>query len=314
MRRAALAAALLLSLALLYYFLRFSLATFSAHDLRQFATAEVVGAILAAALIGLVVALISAKAWGLLLAGMDKPWPIRALVAILTSTQIAKYVPGNIAQHVGRAAFAVSLGMSPGVFAVSVFFETILLLAMGMTTGMGLMLLAGGADFAAVQWKPLLLAAGALSAVGILTALVMPRLQVLLTDSALGRRFRGVGVKPPKWLHVAGACVAYCTCYLMLGAGLLLVARALGAGPGLGYCGLTSAFAIAWLTGFLAPGLPAGFGAREGAMLMLLNGRASDDVLFSLIVASRLATVLGDLACLALGLVVSRGIRESFRQ
>jgi uncharacterized membrane protein YbhN (UPF0104 family) len=98
-----------------------------------------------------------------------------------------------------------------------------------------------------------------------------------------------------------------------LGIGLWLIMQALGHGHGPGLVFLTGAFALAWLMGFLAPGVPAGLGAREGVLLLLLDGRAADDILLAGIVAARLASVLGDLLCFLAGLVISINSRAKLR-
>src|SRR3546814_10111891 len=62
------------------------------------------------------------------------------------------------------------------------------------------------------------------------------------------------------------AVTIYAGNYLLIGLGIWLLAIALGMAHEIDYAMATSAFALSWILGFLAPGAPAGLGAREGLM------------------------------------------------
>lgn len=309
MKRAAWIAGLAGSLLLLAYFIRFAADTLAREDLGRLWSAGPLVAILGAALLSAAVVGVSAAAWRQLLAGMGEQWRLRPLFVVMATTQLAKYVPGNIAQHFSRVAYALSLGMGPPVLAATLLFETLLLLGAGVAISIGVLVFdaraAAVVDQVSMPWM-----VAAFVGVGALTALLVwaiPRVQGRLSKVAWARdRFR-LDLPAPRPMVLARAAVAYALCYLMLGVGMWLVMRSLGDGPGPGWFYLTGAFALAWLVGFVAPGVPAGIGAREGVLLLLLDGRAADDVVLAGIVAARLASVLGDLLCFLLGLVLSLG-------
>ena len=55
-----------------------------------------------------------------------------------------------------------------------------------------------------------------------------------------------------------------------------------------------AAFIIAWLTGLVTPGAPAGIGVREFMLVMLLNGLIPESDLLLAVLLSRIVTVGGD--------------------
>src|SRR3546814_11891689 len=67
------------------------------------------------------------------------------------------------------------------------------------------------------------------------------------------------------------AVTIYAGNYLLIGLGIWLLAIALGMAHEIDYAMATSAFALSWILGFLAPGAPAGLGAREGLMVLILQ-------------------------------------------
>lgn len=315
MKRAAWIVGFALSLLLLGHFVQFMVATLAQQDVYRLWAGGPVAAIVAAALLSGAVVAISSWAWRQLLVGSGEPWPVRPLFVVMATTQLAKYVPGNVAQHFGRVAYALSLGMNAPALAASLLFETLLLLGAGVALGLLVLALDGRAAALVGQSgiAPLALLVMVLLVSGVGLVWAMPRVQALMTKSAWAReRFRlDVAAPPPRFL--ARAALAYAACYLMLGIGLWLIMQALGDGHGPGLPYLTGAFALAWLLGFLAPGVPAGLGAREGVLLLLLDGRAPDDVVLAGIVAARLASVLGDLLCFLAGLVISISSRAKLR-
>jgi len=119
------------------------------------------------------------------------------------------------------------------------------------------------------------------------------------------------GVRPPDHRLLFRIVPAYCLNYAGIGLGVVLVSRGVAVGPVPGYLYLTAVFSIAWLAGFLAPGLPAGLGAREGVMALLLNGLMAREDVLNVLVGMRLATVIGDLLCFVVGFAMLQlGLRR----
>ncbi|RLA38938.1 MAG: hypothetical protein DRR42_27955, partial [Gammaproteobacteria bacterium] len=63
--------------------------------------------------------------WGQLLRGVKESLPAKVALSIVFLSQVAKYVPGNVAHHVGRVVLAkrYGLGMTNTLF--TMFMETV---------------------------------------------------------------------------------------------------------------------------------------------------------------------------------------------
>ncbi len=299
MKSAARLLGFLLGAALLLYFLYFCAVSFDWGALRRFASWSAVLAWLAATLLYCAVIPLSALAWQRLLpAGRRRGFG--ELCGIMGATQLAKYIPGNVAQFVGRSALSLGKGMPLPDFVASVTTETLLAVLAGLVVGVwgaGKGMVLPGPEWI---WDGLPWLIAGLAVV----VLAMPRLLVVL-ERPVGRgrwlsRVAAVRASLPRPSGQAFALAAYCGNYLLIGLGLFVLSGAVGL-P-FGYAELTAAFTLSWLVGFFSPGMPAGIGAREGAMALLLGGAGSTNgELAGIVLAMRLATITGDLAWFAMG-------------
>lgn len=295
MRRFWRIAAGILALALTVYFLVVASRALDPATLRQaFASGSVWVAVSIAAILYAFIIPVTGWAWSVLLSARSESWSPSVLTMTLGLSQLAKYVPGNIAQHAARAAIAMRRGMTPTSLIATVAQETVLAVAASVVIGL-LALLASGrglASLASDQVNVLMISSGVLF------------LAVLLLSASRGaRRYRpagrGAGVLTalatlPGWRVTSKALSAYALNYLLIGVGLWCVAIAFGESTSLTYPVVTSAFALSWLLGFMTPGSPAGLGAREGIMLMLLQGAASPEKLVVFVLLARVVTMVGD--------------------
>lgn len=296
--------------ALLLYFLYFCAVSFDWSALRRLASWPTALAWLAATLLYCTVVPASAMAWRRLLPEGRKRG-FGELCGIMGATQLAKYVPGNVAQFAGRSALSLGRGMPLPDFVASVTVETVLAVLAGLIVGMwgarvGMALPAPAWVGHALPWGVAALTIGLLATPRLLALLERPmqRRPWLSGVSALRASLPGLPAQ-------AFAIAAYCGNYLLIGVGLLLLSR--GVGLSFGYAELTAAFTLSWLIGFFSPGMPAGIGTREGAMALLLGGSGSGNAeLAGIVLAMRLATISGDLAWFAIGgwLLSRRGGRN----
>lgn len=299
---------LLAALGFAAYFTYFAIQVFSWKSLSAVLHGSSVLAILGASMIYVLVIPFAGWAWSRLLADMGVKWSWGRTSAVIGVTQIAKYVPGNVAQHLGRAALALARNMPPDVFAGSVLLETLLVMGAALLVGCLGWLCAMG---------PGLAGSGVLGQTLGLTLLVLglaiPACVVLLRVlRSLRRKSEWVG----KWISedlrfpglgaVCQAALAYALNFLVLGLSLWLLCATLSPAARFDYLYLTAAFAFAWLAGFMAPGLPAGLGAREGVLGIFLSGYLPEAELLNVLLGMRLATMGGDLLSFGLGLGLAR--------
>lgn len=301
MKQAYRIAGLALALALAGYFVLFLRDAFDPVVLARLANAPTMLAIGAAALLYATIIPLTGWAWRVLLVASPRLWPVLELTAILGVTQVAKYLPGNVAQHAGRLGLAVAHGMRWRDYIASVGIETALAIAAGATVGVLCLQMVPARSSPlpdALAGGPLWL----LAALPVALFTVPFILRAAVRGASHGRMavLAGWLNAIPGWPSQLRAACAYTANYLLIGVGFWLVARAVAPGVELGYATVTAAFALSWLVGFLAPGMPAGLGVREGVMVFMLPDEVPGEVL-GIVVAMRIATVLGDLLWFALG-------------
>ena len=278
------------------YFVFFAVNTLKQYELKPLLTPNLMLAIAAAALLYALIIPISGWAWHVLLRGMGVHWRPGQLAAIMGVTQLAKYVPGNVGQHIGRTTLALTKGMPVGSYAGSVLVETVLAMSAGLVVGLLFVLLSPvpTASVLVEYHLTLVLMAGALG----LSALLIPWFfrvsRNLIRHLSIRGQWQTLTLASPTHAAVGLAFLAYCLNYMVIGVGLWLIALAIDAPIQADYLYLTAAFALSWLLGFLTPGAPAGLGVREGTMALLLASLGQGDAVLLVIAAMRAATIAGD--------------------
>lgn len=245
--------------------------------------------------------LTTALAWVRLLRAMRQPAGLTRLLPILATTQFGKYLPGNVAQHIGRIALARGIGVQMSPALLSVAYE--LLLALVASAHIGALTLLWAPPAALLQLQiiqyrvPLLVVV----TVGALVALLLaPRVAIWVTH--LRNPAPEEAIAAPARLNLdpatVGSCYAlYASSFVMIGYGLWLVAGSLTLTGALmpGPVFFIGAFASSWILGFVAPGAPAGLGIREAMLSAWLSAVLPPVEVVLLVVALRIATTLGDL-------------------
>lgn len=284
-----------LAIALTAYFLWFAVHALDLTALREVASSgSVLVAVVVAALMYASIIPVTGWAWSVLLSSRGERWRPMTLGTIVGLAQLAKYVPGNVAQHAARAAIAIRKGMTPASLVASVAQETVLAIAASLAIGL-LALLASGHTLASLEPGHVgLIAIAGTVLLGAVLVFSLSKGRAIKVDShPVSKAVHSLTTLPgPRATGIALA--AYSLNYLLIGAGLWLVAAAIGESSNLTFFTVTAAFALSWLLGFMAPGAPAGLGAREGIMLMLLHGAAPAEVLMTFVLLARLVTMLGD--------------------
>lgn len=286
------------------------------HDLASRLTPPVIAALVLCTLVYMTLVPLSALAWRRLLHALGSEQPYLRLLGIVSVTQAAKYLPGNIGQHVGRVGLAMASGISLAIVSASIVYEICLLLLANLLVGLlggaasspGLAFLLGKSTSSSSPW--LLCTLIVLIVAGLCASPLLSR----LLGRLVRRAFKGKvaedtlpnGLGPRTILEVV---LIYVVAVLLMGLSLWGIAAALHpTWPD--YALVTAAFTLAWAVGFVTPGAPAGLGIREALLLFMLSPffGSSDASLITLTL--RIVTTLGDMACLLSGLPLLHRLRS----
>lgn len=211
-------------------------------------------------------------------------------------TNIAKYVPGNVWQFVGRVKAAESVGVPLGVATLSMVMELLLMAAAAL-----ILALIG------TQHLNFALQAVALGAV---LAGLHPRCFDPVLHFVSRRKVQGPLKAEPASLQVRRYPVVP-----LLGEWGFLTLR------GLGFLGimaallelhahqvvpLLGAFSLSWLLGFVVPGAPGGLGVFEATAIALLQGSFPAGIILSAVTLYRLVSILAEALGALLAWLVER--------
>ena len=273
--------------------------TQSAGDLSRPAVAI---AACCAVLLGVVGYFASAAAWLQLCKAMGMDIGQLLALRIYFISQFGKYLPGNVAQHLGRLAMCVQERHPGSVVATSQIVE--LLMITGLLSIIAVMvgpsyLMGWELDLARIGPWHIALAAVALICGAVLTVSLLRHWTQLrsFADLLRGRIASRQGI-----VHFVSATTLILGNLGVTTLGLYFIATAVSGLHSLSLVGIGGVFTVSWLAGFATPGAPAGFGVRETVMFSLLsqNMPVSDAVTVSLVF--RVATTATDLTVLGLGL------------
>ncbi|TPL22882.1 hypothetical protein FJ952_05720 [Mesorhizobium sp. B2-4-10] len=245
---------------------------------RNFDTLDIVF-LISISLISGISSILLASGWReiLVYVGVDRPF--RWAVWAYATSQLAKYVPGNVFQLVGRQALGVAAGISNAPLAKSSVLELLVIAA------------------STILFVPLVSPFVFLD-IGLATSLPL----FLILAAAL--------LLLTRWLFgpILAKSAAFYASYLAVSGAIFVAAYSLAGGSSdlSLYPAIAGAYVIAWLAGLLTPGAPAGIGVREAVLLFLLDGLSPSSVILLAVVIGRMITVLGDLLFFVGGLIAGR--------
>jgi hypothetical protein len=237
-------------------------------------------------------------AWRAILTDLGAAVPAAAAARIFFVGQLAKYLPGKVWPILLQSRLGRTYRVPGRVSAAAA------LLAMLVTLGTGMLLTAltlplfGGRVLDRFWWTPAVVPLA-------LVTIWPPVLNRLLTR--LLRLARREPMPRPLSARGVGAALGWSVLsWLAYGVHLWLVVRDAGAtGAALPLVSV-GAFAGSWCLGFLLAVAPAGIGAREAALPLLLAGTVAAPVALVAAVVSRMLMTVVDLLCPLVALLVER--------
>lgn len=278
------------------------------QDLSAYASPQAAAGLSLAIAFYVVGVAVSAEGWRRLLAGVglhNSWWELTGIVAV---TQVGKYLPGNVAHHIGRASLALQRGIGPVPLAVTAGTEMLLLMLASLVVGTIALLLSGiSLAVLPVGNGVAMSAIAAMIAAAVMGLLVLRKFGPLLMTRFAPQHatvFRSSNLPSATSMLMAFAC--YCIVFLAFGAGIVVMSGLLTPDVSQAPWLLVASFALAWTIGFVTPGAPAGLGVREGVMLFILGTSYPPADAAVIVIALRLATTVGDVALLPIGWLLVR--------
>ncbi|MCT7955480.1 lysylphosphatidylglycerol synthase domain-containing protein [Laspinema palackyanum] len=255
--------------------------------------------------------------WLWILREFDRPVPLGWGLSVYLTTNIAKYLPGNVWHFYGRIAAIAKRDVPLGVAVLSVLLEPLLMAASALIiAGLGSSTLWGTASGAV---PPLLLGLG-LGAVlvGIHPRILNPIIQVL---SKL--KLKKAPPKTEELLEVTPEAppptAAKLTRYpllpllgelgflLLRGGGFILTVQAMTPVQPAQLPPLMGAFSFAWLLGLVVPGAPGGIGIFEATAIALLDQQFSPAAILGAVAFYRLISVIAEASAAGISALVGKG-------
>lgn len=189
----------------------------------------------------------------------------RSVAAVGLMSQLGKYLPGNVAHHVGRVVLSrhVGLGTAPVIYAM--FLETLWVVAVAISLFVFYLVWYGAQGSLPISEElgyPILI----LALVGaVFGPYVFRHLFVRVASAFLKKRGveKAISLEPPSALRAVLSVAVYYLIYLILGLILALLGWLFYNQLSLDLFVLGSAFAVAWVVGFLTPGSPQGSGCAR---------------------------------------------------
>jgi glycosyltransferase 2 family protein len=240
-----------------------------------------------------------AKSWQLILHSLGSRIDYRESLCILTISQFAKYLPGNVGHHFGRVLLARRAGIGTDTAITSVGLDTVLAVSAAALCALGALQMLpeifGRYGFAVGRNVAIVIATGAII-VGI--ALAFPAARGHLAGAM--RHCRNL-VAHGNRARSAKAWVLYLINFALGAAALGCISAALTTEALPGFANVIGIYAVAWLVGFLVPGAPAGLGVREALLVLGLSPLLGQDAATATTALLRVVTVAGDGIAFALG-------------
>ena len=246
--------------------------------------------------------LLGGCAWSLLLCKRHNTDQLATILWISLTTQLAKYLPGNVGHIIGRFALAKMRGFDTIRLGISVTLETMLVIPAALFFAVIAFLSDERLTGLLRSTRDTLLEEGLISAA--LGAVAITAFAFYMA-MRISRRFSGfikdAIVQAPSPATLTLCLMVYGANYLLVGLSTLIVAQGVLGKDGGDLLILAGIFAIAWLPGFLTPGSPGGLGIREAVLLTGLTPLFGASTALVLALLLRLVTTLGDVVGFVMG-------------
>jgi glycosyltransferase 2 family protein len=211
--------------------------------------------------------------WSWILQSLNQPARGAWAVRVYLKTNIAKYLPGNVWHFYGRISAATKIGVSTEAALVSVVLEPLLMVAAALLIALTSLQQPGMTQIRATQLGPIQ-ALPTILLVSVLVSLhprflnpILAQLLKLKGSATKSQTEQILRLKHYPWRSLLGEAGFL----LLRSLGFCLTFRAIAPIAFEQIPLIVGSFVVAWLSGFVTPGLPGGVGVFEAVAIALLS-------------------------------------------
>lgn len=207
--------------------------------------------------------LILTRGWSAIVAELGGRIAYARAFWIMSTSQMAKYLPGGVWYTLGRVYLAKAERITEEIGLLSVVFETFLL----MLTDLIIFLAAVNFIHGDTVLSPML----SVAFIIVILALLYPPLLNTLLNLALRLLRRPALRLRAKYTEILKLSTYFFAVWLAQIAGFYFLIRSIYPIPPAQLPNLAAAYTLSWITGFIVLFAPGGLGVREGMMTILLT-------------------------------------------
>lgn len=242
------------------------------------------------------------KSWQEIMRALGLPIRFSQSSWIISTTQIAKYLPGRIWYMVGRVYVGQKEKMSGKSLAVSMILETCLLLISSSIIFLISTLVVGNYSFGNLV----------ICIIALVAAIIVlnPYILSWVTNLFL-RIFKKPEVKiTVSYLHMLKLSVYFFGLWIAQIVGFYFLINALYPVALSKIFSLATAYTLSWIMGFIVIFTPGGLGVREGAMSLLLSPIMPTPLAIAISFIARVWITVFEIAIFFIGLVIKKATRR----
>ena len=236
-------------------------------------------------------------AWALLIRGGKIILPFRLAYVILGISQIRKYLPGNFFHYIARVTEGKRYGLATEAIILSMGAETLIAAGTAAIIGVaGFYWFKTGTDFAVGEFVSLNRSTAIVGFVLMSTATIVA---FWLWPAA--RRWIKPRVSYLRLNRLLPSMLLFGVMDIFIGIFVILLLEGVwGINTSWPWYRYSWGFTLAWLLGFVIPGVSGGIGVREAVIVALFGGSLGIGVAAGLAVVLRIITIVADIFTFAI--------------
>ena len=246
--------------------------------------------------------ILDAYGWHLILKALGHDLPAHRTIQVWLVSSLARYIPGGVWSYASRVTLAKAEGVNMATASLSLYLETLLLMASSLAVGSIALLWNAG-----LSVDPLL-------AIGIFIFLGLtlhPRTVGLLRKLP-GRAGKAMlEIKLPTMRYTIGLYVYYLLFWILFGAVFLCFASATHPVAYEHWLPVGASIALAFFVGFVVIFAPGGIGVRESTLYLLLLPFLPEATSLVISIASRLWIMAAEVITLSVVLLYGRLVKRT---